>query len=139
MTGPTPTVRRDVWSRDQGECQWCGRLVEEWQAHSLQHRRARGAGGTKRADANTPENLILVHGTGTTGCHADMETDRVKARARGFNVYQSHTPAHVPVLGRVFGELVWLRLTGPDRVVVPTHEAVEFMAAAGYITQEGNQ
>lgn len=136
MTGPSVATRALVWARDQGECQWCGEPVESWQPHSLQHRRARGMGGTSRVESNEPGNLVLVHGTGSTGCHADMESRRDLARSRGFNVYQQHQPADIPIRGRVFGELAWLRLLGPNRAVIATHEAVEFMTAAGYITQE---
>ncbi len=44
---------------------------------SIQHRRARGAGGTRLAEAHTNlANLLLLCGTGTTGCHGWVETQQ---------------------------------------------------------------
>lgn len=52
---------------------------------SVQHRRAQGAGGTSLEATNFLDNLLLICGTGTTGCHGWMETqEREAARSLGF-------------------------------------------------------
>ncbi len=106
VTGPTKAVRNMVWERDRGACAWCGGPVVEGD-HSLQHRRARGMGGTRRADANSPANLVLVHGSATTGCHGHIEAHPGEAARRGFRLGQLADPADVPVL---YAGRVWVRL-----------------------------
>ncbi|WP_435109776.1 HNH endonuclease [Nocardiopsis synnemataformans] len=94
-TGPTRAVREAVWRRDAGSCAWCGATISG--AHSLQHRRARGMGGSAAADTNTASNLVLVCGTATTGCHRLIEAHPAAARARGFRVDQGRDPAAAPI------------------------------------------
>lgn len=74
---------------------------------SVQHRRAQGAGGTSLEETNSLSNLLLICGTGTTGCHGWMETqERKVSRGLGFVVehtYDDHRPVPVyqyPVLVR---------------------------------------
>lgn len=105
-SGPTRAVRALVWERDGGCCAWCGRGVDPG-GHSLQHRRARGMGGTRRADANSPANLVLVCGSATTGCHGWIESHPGEAARRGFRLGQWADPADVPVL---YGGCGWVRL-----------------------------
>ena len=105
---PTPQVRHDVIARDKSQCQWCGRVVDTsagW--YSLQHRRARGMGGTSRPESNTAANLVLVHGTGTTGCHGDIERHPLTASAAGFRIQQHDKPYSLPVFGWAGFRRVW--------------------------------
>ena len=106
VTGPSRATRTLVWDRDGGACGWCGRPVYEGD-HSLQHRRARGMGGTRRADANSPANLVLVCGSATTGCHGHIEANPQEAARRGFRIGQWQDPSGVPVL---YAGRVWVRL-----------------------------
>lgn len=103
-TGPTPTVRKLVWARDDGHCAWCGFGVNPGD-HSLQHRRSRGMGGTRRADANSPANLILMCGSATTGCHGWIEAHPTEAAARGFRLLQRADPTEIPAL---YADGTWL-------------------------------
>lgn len=99
MSGPTKEVRRLVIARDLNRCQWCGRHVRTdsgW--YSLQHRRARGMGGSKDKATNQPANLILVHGTGTTECHGFIESQPAQAIGRGFRIAAAADPAKVPYM-----------------------------------------
>ncbi|MGO4143830.1 HNH endonuclease [Paenarthrobacter sp. YAF11_1] len=95
--GPTTAVRRQVIQRDLSKCQYCGRHVrteDGW--YSLQHRRARGMGGTRSAAANQPANLLLVCGTATTECHGLIESQPVQATARGFRISSAADPEKLP-------------------------------------------
>lgn len=92
-------VRRQVIERDGSRCQWCGRYVRtEAGWYSLQHRRARGMGGSRRAATDAPANLVLVCGTGTTECHGYIESHPAEAAARGFRVSSSADPARVELI-----------------------------------------
>ena len=91
------TTRHLVVARAQGCCERCHRYAMSG-AHSLHHRRPRGMGGTKTPD--TPANLVLLCGTGTTGCHGWVESHRAVAIAQGWLVPRRdpRDPADVPVL-----------------------------------------
>ena len=85
-TGPSPAVVDAVLHRDEKRCAWCGHGVwgersEDWSIH---HRRARGMGGDRRGDSNSPANLVLVHGNGSAGCHGAIESRRAESQDRGF-------------------------------------------------------
>lgn len=100
-----------VWQRDQGRCVRCGRpAVGEW---SIQHRRARGMGGTRRPDANSAANLVVLCGSATTGCHGWVESHPTEAARWGYRVAQNQDPAQVAVWwhGR------WVGLTEDGRIV----------------------
>ncbi len=104
-TGPTAKVRRQVIERDVDDegyptCQWCGSGVRiEWGQYSLQHRRARGMGSPNFPDKNLPQNLVLCHGSATTGCHGDIERGKkVEATERGFRLTRTGNPAHIPLI-----------------------------------------
>lgn len=95
--GPTLAVRRQVIARDLSKCQYCGKHVRvESGWYSLQHRRARGMGGSRDAATNQPANLLLVCGTGTTECHGLIEAQPIQALARGFRISSSADPSKVP-------------------------------------------
>lgn len=99
MSGPDVKTRRQVIARDLSRCQWCGRYVRtESGWYSLQHRRARGMGGTSRASSNDPANLLLVCGTGTTECHGWIEAHPQEAEARGFRMNSGAEPSRVPYI-----------------------------------------
>lgn len=101
-TGPTPATRNLVRERAGGCCELCGRLLHHedggWIAdHSFHHRQPRGAGGSSRPEVNCPSNLLLVCGTGITGCHGDIEKNRDIAHVCGWLVKRPTDPATVPV------------------------------------------
>ena len=98
-TGPSPETREIVLNRDSWLCQWCGKhVLMEVFGYSLQHRRARGMGGSSDPDTNSPANLVLMCGSGTTGCHGHVEAHPHEARERGFRVDQYDDPAAVPLV-----------------------------------------
>ncbi|MFY1595426.1 HNH endonuclease [Micromonospora sp. WMMD737] len=112
-TGPDTATVHIVLRRDQGCCVRCGaelhgRRGRDW---SVQHRRARGAGGTRRPDTNQAHNLILLCGSATTGCHGWVESNRDAARHGGWAIRQPDNPALMPVDHALHGR-VWLDADG---------------------------
>ena len=82
-------VDEKVIARDLGACVRCGRHVAHLArgiAWSIHHRRPRGAGGTVLAWVSAAANLIILCGSGTTGCHGWVESNRKDARAAGYLV-----------------------------------------------------
>lgn len=88
-TGPSAVVVDVVWGRDEGSCARCRTGLSftlrgsQW---SLHHRAPRGMGGTKALWVNLPANLVLLCGTGVTGCHSWVESHRQDARDLGWLV-----------------------------------------------------
>lgn len=98
-TGPSKDVVDLVLERDGYQCVRCGHPIsgERGEGWSLQHRIPRGMGGSKDPRLNLPSNLIVFGGSGTTGCHGDVEANRSAARAFGYLVWRSLDPSEVPV------------------------------------------
>lgn len=86
-TGPSPLTRETVKNRDLGRCVRCGRAIGDG-PRSIHHRKRRSQGGT-----NDAENLILLDGTGTTGCHGWVHAHPAEARAAGWLLLESQDPA----------------------------------------------
>lgn len=99
-TAVSARTRQDVLARDNHTCQRCGKYIGPFGDYSLQHRRARGMGGSKRLDTNLPANLITLCGSATSpdGCHHLIESNPDLARAEGMRLFQAQTPAAEPVL-----------------------------------------
>lgn len=97
-TGPTKTTRTTVWTRAGGRCEVCGGPLAGVCGFSMHHRRARGMGGSSRTELNSPSNLVLACGSGTTGCHGNLESHREQAYADGLLLHDGQDPAQVPVL-----------------------------------------
>lgn len=107
QTGPTAAVRHLVIERDQRACACCGRPIGSgpW---SMQHRLARGAGGTSNPLINAPSNLIVLCGSATSpGCHRDAESRGAESHDAGFWLHHGQDPATVPVRHALHG---WVRL-----------------------------
>lgn len=88
-TGPTPAQKAAVWDRDGNRCQWCGRR----DVSQIHHRLPRGRGGDNRLS-----NLIVLCGSGTTGCHGRVEHNRALAYDHGLLVKTGVDPAEQVVL-----------------------------------------
>jgi hypothetical protein len=88
------TIRKAVLARDKTTCQRCGQwLRPDW--YSLHHRDARGMGGSVLL--HTMANLVAVCGTGTTGCHGEIESFRTDSYATGWLVPNGAAPETWPV------------------------------------------
>lgn len=127
-TGPTQAQRRAVAERAGYRCELCTKALHDgndWtEVHSFHHRQPRGMGGTTDPDTNSAYQLLLVCGTGTTGCHGHIETNREKAYRYGWLVKRPTDPADVPVrLPVPFHSLdAWFQLsvTGEYLMVEPS-------------------
>lgn len=102
-TGPTRVQRQLVVDRAMGCCEICGRRIFDRDdrpiaEYSIHHRRARGMGGRSGPEINSPANLLLLCGSGVTGCHGYVESHRAEAYTNGWLIRADHNPAHVPVL-----------------------------------------
>lgn len=103
MTGPTRKTRLAVIRRDEGMCVCCGITVADpdtgqpFREYSLQHRRGRGAGGSRDAVTNSPANLVVLCGDGVSGCHGLVESKRDWGMTLGFAVSRFQDPTTAPM------------------------------------------
>lgn len=106
MTQPTAAVKLLVRARARDRCERCGRQLDGWDGGSYHHRRIKGMGGDRRPETNLPANLLLLCGSGTTGCHGWVHAggNRAVALEAGWLVSRWAVPAEQPaqlaLLGR---------------------------------------
>lgn len=99
MSGITARTRETVLERDQHSCVSCGINISAAAiGYSVHHRIPRGMGGTRNPEVNMPANLLVLCGSGTTGCHGWVESHRVLAREWGYLVHRHQAPEHVAVM-----------------------------------------
>ena len=124
-TGPSPAVRKLIREREEMQCAACGVSVRGL-PHSIQHRRARGMGGTADPAVNLPSNLVLLCGSAVTGCHGLAESRDPDMHGRGFWLRSWQDPAVVPVmLASQYrsGVAVWLTDDGEYSFAPPREAA----------------
>lgn len=110
-SGVPADARVLLWVRARGRCEVCEIDLTQAIPMSAHHRLPRQAGGDRRPDVHSITNLLLVCGTGTTGCHGDIERNRSWAYERGYLVHRGLAPDEVPV--RMHGR-TWLLLPDGD-------------------------
>jgi hypothetical protein len=89
-------VRTALHTRSDHCCEICGK----W-GNNAHHRKNRSQGGK-----DVLSNLMLLCGSGTTGCHGYVTEHPAEGRDKGWCVWSHQKPAEVPVLYR--GQLVSL-------------------------------
>lgn len=107
-------IKELIDRRDGETCRRCGHLV--WGVFSRHHRIPRGAGGSARVDRVS--NILLLCGSGTTGCHGWVESHRTDAELLGYllpKLNQSIDPADEPVFVHEYG---WV-LLGDNGSITP--------------------
>lgn len=97
-TGPDKLTVEALYLRCEGLCEGCGAPLRGERGpglgnHAVHHRRARGAGGTKRPETNGVEALLMLN----RDCHDWVELNRGWAYDHGFLVHQTAMPAAQPV------------------------------------------
>lgn len=106
--GVSKETRVLVLDRAKYRCEKCGVSLSESFYYSLHHRTPRGMGGSREVRLNMPSNLVAVCGSGTTGCHGWIESNRIAAEDEGWLVSRYEEPAEVQV--RIMG-VRWRYLT----------------------------
>jgi len=99
-TGATPLVRMSVVLRGGGKCEICNQPLNSSQFVSLHHRKPRKMGGSKDPTLNEASNLMMICGSGTSGCHGYVESNRELSYANGWLVHSYEEPITKPVLIR---------------------------------------
>lgn len=74
-------ARAAIYEATGGRCAGCGSPQV-----TAQHRRARGKGGTSRAEIGQPGNGVALCGSGTTGCHGWAEHHPAAALLLGWRL-----------------------------------------------------
>ena len=90
-------TREIVMQRADSRCELCGAFSFGFMGYSFHHRKPRGMGGTKNKKSEKPSNIILLCGSGTTGCHGRVESMRDWSRDNGILVCQSDDPLQVKI------------------------------------------
>lgn len=81
MSEPTQTTKRLVAARQRYRCWICNKDLTGPTPHSFHHRRMRSH---PFPGLHEPANLILLCGTGTTGCHGQVHADPAHAYRNGW-------------------------------------------------------
>jgi hypothetical protein len=109
-------VRARVLERDGLRCLRCGASVAHG-PRSVHHRQPRGMGGTSDPLVHRLSLLALVCGSGTTGCHGDIESWRARSRTLGWLIsrFEPADPQTIPIY-LDSGDVVWLHDDGTKTV-----------------------
>lgn len=124
MTGPSRQATETVDRRDDWSCARCGKSLLGRPA-SRHHRQSRRGGN------HEPSNLLLLCGSGTTGCHGWAHRHPEKAYAEGWSVRtnSSALPWMVPVF---YHRAEWVLLGDAGGVKrIPESEAIELLVMLG--------
>ena len=108
-------IDRDVlMERANNGCEVCWGSLETMSVH---HRRPRQMGGTKVGWINTSPNLLVICGTGNSGCHGLIESYRKSSYEHGWLLHPGWSPEETP-----FADLHanWWLLMGNDKYPITT-------------------
>lgn len=94
-TGPDKATRDAVLGRANYQCERCGTGLLSGVGYSMQHRIARGMGGTRGAWINVAWNLAALCGSATTLCHGIVE--RRRKTEYGWWLNRTDDPSIIPV------------------------------------------
>lgn len=109
-----PHTKELIWARDGG-CIRCGAYTAQ-----IHHRIPRSAGGTRNPLVSSVSNGIVLCGSGTTGCHAWVESHRDASKEHGW------------IIPAVWGKdpalvACWYPLEGRSWLLQPGGSRVEYL------------
>lgn len=96
MTAVSREVRGICLERARWRCEYCYGPLDGAFGYSLQHRAARRAGGSRNARLGEPPNLLVLCGSGTTGCHGWVEDHPTDAYEQGLALRTGWDPEQTP-------------------------------------------
>ena len=76
----------------------CERCLEQTPTINIHHRLPRQMGGTLSDSIHLPANLIVLCGSGTSGCHGWVESNRDQARKLGFLLFRIDNAEEIPFI-----------------------------------------
>ncbi len=103
MSGFPQSVKELILARSSGMCEVMVDNLCTYTAQDIQHRRARGMGGSKRADTNTAAAGIAV----CRACHRYLESRPLDAEANGWVIPNNRRPPLDPASVRVLWRKQW--------------------------------
>lgn len=113
----SPQVRQAIRDRAVNACEACAVYLGPG-AGQIQHRVARGMGGSRNPVLGSAVNGVLLCGTPASGCHGRAEAREREFHAQGFWLWQYEDPAGVPIMLHG-GVMVWLAADGGYSTVPP--------------------
>ena len=106
MSDPTARAKNLVARRQEYRCMICGLyLLTSATPHSFHHRLMRSQ-GHGYAGLHQPGNLILLCGTGTTGCHGYVHAHPAESYDNGWLVHIDGNPLTQPVRDKFHGRIL---------------------------------
>ena len=103
MSEPTRLIKELVDVRDQQKCVRCGKSLYNISA-SHHHRKLRSQ--ATETEKHTPSNLILLCGSGTTGCHGWVHNHPKESYKQGWLVRSTLNPEKQPVTTSQYGRVL---------------------------------
>lgn len=105
MSDPITEARIAAGRRQGYTCLICEGNLLTSVPHSFHHRLMRSH-GHGYAGLHLPGNLILLCGTGTTGCHGHVHAHPKEAYERGWLVHPWEDPLEKPVWSKAHGMIL---------------------------------
>lgn len=103
----TPTARAAILEAAGWACVGCGH-GGNGATLNMQHRRARGMGGSADTSLGEAPNGVALCGSGTTGCHGWAEAHPVQAELLGWRLGPGQDPVGSPWWHRSYGWVAWM-------------------------------
>lgn len=85
-----------VFARAGYRCERCFKQLHGVFGVSVHHRRPRMMGGSRNEKLHLPANLIVLCGSGTSGCHGWVESNRDKSRDHGYLIQKVDSAEIIP-------------------------------------------
>ena len=104
---------RIVDERSDRRCERCGHPVQVGGSHHHRLLRSRGGG-------NSPQNIVFLCGSGTTGCHGWAHANPASATEQGWMLPSKTDPARAPIRRSRYGDYAYLGEDGQVYDVQPT-------------------